>query len=276
MLGLSASRYLVVGLMILSVALMRLDSRQMLTPLHRLLAIVTAPIVMIVDKPMQWRMNIQRRLSTQRRLLTENAALQAQQRLLSAKLQRYLSLEAENEQLHQLLASTASLKSGRMQLARPLAVNIGSGRTSELLLAQSDKQSVRVGQVVLDAKGIMGQVIDAGPFTSRVLLITDPRSAIPVVVVRTGLRALIVGQGERVALALTHLPRTADIQVGDHLLSSGLGGRYPAGYPVAQVSQVQDSPSASFLHIQAAPSAQLDRDQPVLVLAVDRHPALKQ
>ena len=123
-----------------------------------------------------------------------------------------------------------------------------------------------VGQPVLDAHGLLGQVVDVLPFTSRVLMIADSNHAIPVQVNRTGVRAIAVGNGSLDSLDIVYVPTTAGIEVGDTLVSSGLGGRYPKGYPVATVTSVDNQTGESFARVTAKPTAHLDRSRYLLLV----------
>jgi rod shape-determining protein MreC len=122
------------------------------------------------------------------------------------------------------------------------------------------------GQPLLDSQGVMGQLIHVGPFTSTAMLITDPSHAIPVQVNRNGLRTIALGTGTIDRLELPHIPDNADIRVGDLLVTSGLGGRFPPGYPVAEVIDVEQDPGRAFSHVTARPRALLDRSREVLVV----------
>ena len=136
----------------------------------------------------------------------------------------------------------------------------------EVIINKGLSDGVSPGQAILDGHGLMGQVVQASQITSRVLLVSDSSHAVPVEVVRNGLRAILLGTGDRDALELVHVPDTADIREGDLLVSSGLGGRFPRGYPVAEVSRITKEPGEPFVSIQATPKAQLNQSR--LVLAV--------
>ena len=136
----------------------------------------------------------------------------------------------------------------------------------ELVLDKGTRDGIYIGQTVLDAQGIMGQVIQANALTSRMLLITDTRSGVPIQIVRNGVRGIVVGNGRQGDLSLINLPVTTDVQVGDVLVSSSLGARYPAGYPVGTVSAVLHEPGERFATITVKPSAHVDRSQPVILV----------
>lgn len=220
----------------------------------------------MVDAPMQLFHNIRGNLVTRQKLQSENAALSTQQVLLQAKLQRYAALESENRQLNQLLAATEHLKKQHFRLARLLLVN-ADPLLNEVIVDKGQSDGVKVGQPVLDANGVMGQVVSVDFLSSRVLLLTDFRSAIPVQDVRSDARGILVGRGRLAKLLLKDTPGTVDIKVNDLLVTSGLGGRYPAGYPVGIVSAVNTNVAAQFASIQVDPSAQLNRNRPVLLIS---------
>src|SRR5690606_7922668 len=136
----------------------------------------------------------------------------------------------------------------------------------EIIINKGESDGVTTGQAVLDAEGLMGQVIQTSQFTSRVLLVSDSSHAVPVEVVRNGLRSILLGNGETDELDLVHVPDTADIREGDMLVSSGLGGRFPRGYPVAEVSSIEKESGEPFVTIQAAPKARLNQSRLVLIV----------
>lgn len=221
--------------------------------------------------PLQWTANLPIRIEQwfsssmmgYQKLASENEALKANQLLLQAKLQRFTAVEAENNQLRQLLESSTQI-SGRVQVAQILAVSVDPAM-QEMIVDAGTPENIFVGQPVLDAYGVMGQVVAVGPITSKVLLLSDPRSAIPIQDTRSGVRAIAVGAGVN-AMRLMDVPATEDIQKNDVLVSSGLGQRYPAGFPVGTVLSVKNNPGQQFAQIEIAPAAHLDRSQQVLLL----------
>ncbi len=253
-------------LVLLSIALMVLDYREhYLTPVRNLLTGIVAPIQYAVNVPIQFINDTSSHLSSRQTLLSENTTLRANQLLMEAKLQKLIALENENTQLRALLTSSTRSDNEHITVAQLLAVSTDP-LMSEVVLDKGQNDEVYVGQPVLDASGIMGQIAQVGPFTSRVLLLSDPRSAIPVQAVRNGIRGIVLGKGALGNLALTDIPITVDIRVGDILVSSGLGGHYPEGYPVGVVSRVRHDQGGQFAAIEVIPSAQLDRNQPVLLI----------
>ncbi len=233
--------------------------------MRRFLNNVVAPLQYVIDAPIQLFHQVSNNMVTRKKIQSENAMLRTQQVLLQAKLQRFAALESENRQLSQLLAATEHLKKKRFQLARLLLVN-ADPLLNEVILDKGQSDGVKVGQPVLDANGVMGQVISVNLLSSRVLLLTDFRSAIPVQDVRSDARGILVGRGRLAKLLLKDIPSTVDIKVNDLLVTSGLGGRYPAGYPVGVVSVLNTNVVTQFASVEVDPSAQLNRNRPVLLI----------
>ncbi|MEX2489035.1 MAG: rod shape-determining protein MreC, partial [Pseudomonadales bacterium] len=184
--------------------------------------------------------------------------------MLRAKTARMESLAAENNRLRALLGSSEKLEDNVL-----VAELIGINPDPERHVVVVDKgiiDGVYQGQPLLDAHGLMGQVIDTSPFTSRVLLISDPSHSVPVQVVRSNLRLIAQGTGVSNTLKLMNVQDTADIEEGDLLVSSGLGNRFPTGYPVGVVRRIEHHRGEPFAEVSATPSAQLDRSRHVLLV----------
>lgn len=254
---------------VLSILLLLLDYHHYLPSLRRALNNAAAPLQYVIDAPLRFLNRVDQSVTTQSVLRTDNLKLQSQQLFLEAKLQRYDALESENRQLSQLLSASEHLKKQRIELARLLLVN-ADPLLNEVLLDKGQNDGVYIGQPVIDADGIMGQVISVDLLTSRVLLLTDFRSAIPVQDVRSDARGILVGRGRLAKLTLRDTPGTVDIKVNDLLVTSGLGGHYPPGYPVGLVSSVNMNAATQFASIQVTPSAQLNRNRPVLLIWSDK------
>lgn len=253
-------------LAILSIVLMVLDQREhYVAPLRNALTALVTPMQYLVDAPVRGVQTLNDNLSTREKLLAENASLKAKQLLLQAELQKLISLQNENAQLRALLQSSPRLQNRRIAIAHLLAVSTDP-LISELVLDKGHNHGVYNGQPVLDANGIMGQIIQVGPMTSRLLLISDLRSAVPVQDVRNGVRGIVIGQGHLAKMLLTDIPDTVDVKENDLLVTSGLGGHFPEGYPVGVITKVQHDTGAQFTHIEVTPSAQLNRNQPVLLI----------
>lgn len=252
-------------LALLSLALMALDHRMRhLETLRAALSVVVYPIRYAADLPYTVFYWAQESLADREVLLRENRALRESRLLLQARLQKFEALEHENLRLRALLRSSA--KAGeRVLIAELLSVDLDPYK-HQLSIDKGVGDKVYVGQPLLDAHGVMGQIVHAGPFSSTALLITDASHAIPVQFERTGIRAIAYGTGAPNRLVLPDLPNNVDVEAGDRLVTSGLGGRFPYGYPVAAVTEVEPDSSGSFARIYAAPAAQLNRTREVLLV----------
>jgi rod shape-determining protein MreC len=248
-----------------SLSLIIVDYRENhLARVRQTLSVIVYPVQVFVDLPVGgWRW-LADRLAGQRRLLQENRELRREQLAASVRSQRVAALESENARLRAMLASSARLPD-RVLVAEILAVDLDPYR-QRFTLNRGLIDGVYVGQALLDAKGVVGQIVRVGPLTSEALLITDADHALPVTVNRNGLRTIAVGTGDGARLRLPYLTNSADVQVGDLLVSSGLGGVFAAGYPVGRVLEVLRRPGQSFAEIIAEPVAELDRDREVLLV----------
>ena len=197
-------------------------------------------------------------------LLEENNRLRLESLVLKQKVQQMISIRTENHQLRELLNTSEQLDD-KILVAELIGVD-PDPYTHHIILNKGQQHGVFVGQPILDSQGLMGQVIEVLPYTSRVLLVADNNHAIPVQVNRNGVRAIAVGSGKLDELILIYVPDTADIKVGDQLVSSGLGGRYPKGYPLGEISQVSHDPGEPFAIVKATPAASLDRSRHVLLV----------
>ena len=248
-----------------SIILMTVDQR-----LHRLeslragLSAALYPLQHLVDLPTSGINWLSETLSSRTQLLHDNQTLRDERLQLQTRMLRYEALQAENKRLKQLLDSSVKLE-GRSLVAELLEVDPDPGK-HQIVIDKGSRHSVFEGQPLLDATGIMGQILHVGPFSSTAILITDPDHALPVQVNRNGLRAIAVGTGDLHRLDLPHVPNNSDIKVGDLLITSGLGGRFPAGYPVATVASVEPNPGSPFAKISAVPTAHLDRSREVLLV----------
>ena len=201
---------------------------------------------------------------TQQEYQQENHQLHARNQVLELRSQRLSALEVENRELKELLNAGQVLEE-RIVLASVVGL-IQTSMNQQLVINRGGRHDVYLGQPVLDAYGLVGQVIDVMPFSAKVLTIADVNHAIPVQVSRNGVRAIAQGTGDSSELELLYVASTADIKEGDLLISSGLGGRYPKGYPVATVNKVEHLPGQSFVNISAVPQAHLERSSQVLLV----------
>lgn len=252
--------------MLLSIVLMTLDHRQHhLDSMRAALSVLVYPLQLIVDLPGSASEWFRESLATRRALQEENASLRTKHMVLSTQLQKLESLEAENRRLRALLDSSFQVGKRPMLIATLLSVDMDPWR-HQIEINKGSLDRLFAGQPLLDSQGVMGQLVHVGPFTSTAMLITDPSHAIPVQINRTGLRTIALGTGSIDRLELPHIPNNADIQVGDLLVSSGLGGRFPPGYPVAEVIEVEQDAGRAFSHVMARPRALLDRSRDVLLV----------
>ncbi len=233
------------------------------------LSTLVYPLQYVVNIPIDAAEWISNSLVTRKKLMDENERLKQQHLLLSSKLQRFEILESENERLRRLLESSFRLND-KVLVAELIEVHLQSYRR-QIVINKGKREGAYDGQPIVDSSGIMGQIIHVGPFSSTVLLITDPNHALPVQVNRNGLRAIAVGTGQDDRLLLEHLPTNADIRVGDLIISSGLGRRFPSGYPVGQIEKIVLDPGESFAKVMIRPSAQLAQSREVLMVWPHEH-----
>lgn len=248
-----------------SILLMVLDHRQNhLDTVRKGLGAVMYPIQIVVDAPFRvW--GWMRQSSTGRNELElELSRLRAERLITNARLQRLMALEAENARLRGLLEARSQVRD-QIRVAEIMAVDANPFRHS-IVIAVGESDNVYDGQAIVDAAGVVGQVIETGLNTSEAILISDPSHALPVEVNRNGLRTIANGTGELDHLDLPFLPNNADIRVGDVLVTSGLGGAFPSGYPVAVVTSVTRIPQEPFADVSATPAASLDQVREVMLI----------
>ena len=227
-------------------------------------SLVVAPVQYAVDYPVRVMGWVRSLMSTKKSLIDENMQLRYQQTMLEAQLQKLMLLRHENSQLKELLSVSSPVNMQAMA-AQILAVDTTRSRQL-LILNKGTRDGVFVGQPVLDAKGVMGQIIDVGLMTSTILLISDAKCAVPIRNNRTGERAILVGTNSMTHLSLINLPGTSSIKKGDLLVTSGLGRRYPEGYPVGRVEDVSHMPGDDFMTVRVTPIARLNRNRLVLLI----------
>jgi rod shape-determining protein MreC len=203
-------------------------------------------------------------LTTRARLMEENTLLHDERLMLNSKIQKFEILEAENNRLREMLQSSERLDE-RVLIAELLAIDLQPFR-HQIVINKGQREGVYDGQAIVDANGVMGQIVHVGPFSSTVLLLTDPTHAIPVQINRNGLRSVAVGTGQSHILQLEHLSNNVDIKEGDLVVSSGLGRRFPSGYPVGVVLDISRVPGEPFAKVTIIPSAQLEKSREVLLV----------
>ncbi|MGI9258251.1 MAG: rod shape-determining protein MreC [Gammaproteobacteria bacterium] len=250
---------------IVSASLMLLDHREdHLLRIRQAFSVIVYPIQVAVDLPFAgWRLAT-RTFSDQSALLEENERLKSERLRVDVRLQRLAALEAENDRLRAMLDSSARVDD-RVLAVQILAVDLDPYR-QRFTIDRGLNDGVYVGQALLDANGVVGQIVRVELFTPEAVLISDADHALPVAVNRNGLRTIVVGTGDSSRLRLPYLTNSADIEEGDLLVSSGLGGVFPSGYPVGRVLEVLRRPGQAFAEVIVEPAAQLDRDREVLLV----------
>lgn len=255
-------------LVVLSVALMVVDARfDTLKPLRSQMGMVLTPLYWLADLPVRAWQRATETLSSSSSLVAENERLKAEALLMQRRLQKLAMLTEQNVRLRELLNS-AALVDDKVIVGELIGLD-PNPFTHRILIDKGARDGVFVGQPVLDASGLMGQVVEVMPYAARVLLLTDVTHSIPVQVNRNGLRAIAIGTGNPDYLELRHVAETADIKEGDLLVSSGLGQRFPSGYPVAQVTEVVRGSGQPFAIVRAIPTAMLNRSRYLLLVFSD-------
>jgi rod shape-determining protein MreC len=253
-----------ITLFTLSIALMYFDQRSPLIDRGRgWLATIAFPVQKAVDLPFRAWHWAGESLADRSRLRAENLELTGRLRLANLQLQRFAALEDENRRLRDMRENSAGIAQ-RVLVASILNVDLDPFR-HRVLLDKGASDGVFQGQAVLDAEGIFGQVMRVNAHTSEAILISDAEHAIPVQSNRSGVRTIAVGTGDPSKLSLPFVTSEADLKVGDLLLSTGIGGVFPRGYPVAQITKVERAATATFALVEARPTANLDRDREVLL-----------
>jgi rod shape-determining protein MreC len=230
--------------------------------LRRLLSVVAYPVQLAVASPFEGWHWFRESVSTRDALRADKTRLEADLRMAQFRLQRYEALEAESQRLRALRDSTVGV-TDRFLIGDVMDVDLDAFR-ERVLVDKGAREGVFVGQAVLDSGGVFGQVSRVGELTAEVILLSDAAHAIPVQVNRNGLRTIAVGTGDVSRLKLPYLPTSADVLAGDLLVTSGLGGGFPAGYPVGTVAEVKRDPAQSLADVDVKPAAALDRSREVM------------
>ena len=250
---------------IVSIALMVLDSRnQAMQSIRSLLTTAVYPIRVLIDTPSSVGQWLGESMSTRDTLQSENRQLNDRILVQNARLQRMDALEAENARLRALLDSTAKV-GDRVLIAEIMSVDMNPFR-HKIVVNKGSSDDVYAGQALIDAQGVVGQIIRDQVYSAEALLITDVDHALPVELLRNQLRTIAMGTGDMERLSLPFLPRNADVIEGDLLVTSGLGGTFPPGYPVGTIDEVTSEAGERFLRITATPAARLNRIREVLLI----------
>ena len=260
-------------LSVVSIAAMVVDNRgPQLEKIREWLGVAVQPAYLVVQAPQTAWEWLTGSFADRARLRKENARLTEDLRLANVKLLQYDALREENTRLRAICEASAGLAQ-RTLIAEIMQVDVDPFR-HRVLINKGTVNGVFKGQAVVDAHGIFGQVTRAGRYASEVILISDSEHGLPVQVNRNGIRSIAVGMGDLHKLTLPFMTVDADVRVNDLLVSSGLGGIYPAGYPVAKVAVVKRDPAETFAVVEAKPLAQLDRAREVLLIWFDKPKAL--
>ena len=260
-----AGTLMLMAYLALSVTLIVLDHRGgWLHESRTRASLVVGPLLAIAGWPGQIAERLREDAGTLSQLGAENRRLRNELLVNSARMARMTTVAADNARLRNLL-DAAQRGALDVQLAPILDVDLDPAR-QRLVLDAGSRDGVRTGQSVIDAGGLLGQVIDVTPMHSTVLLLTDPDHAVPVAIARSGVRLVAYGRGRIDNLALDSIPLSSDVKVGDLVVTSGLGGRFPPGFPVGTITALRPDESRAFLLGDLRPAAQLDRGRDVLLL----------
>lgn len=253
----------------LAIVLMLLDQRGHFVPKARaFVEQLVSPVYRVAEAPVDAVRGISTYGRSYQSLVDENRAQREQLLAGAADLQRLAALEEENRRLRALLQATEG-RDLEFRFAELVQVSLDP-YSHQVLIDRGDDDGVFEGQAVIDGLGVMGQVESVSGGQARVRLISDPEHAIPVQILRTGQRTVAFGTGDSGRLALPNLPMQSDVRAGDRLVTSGLGERFPAGFPVAEVTVVDRPTGAAFMAVDARPLAALDRGREVLLVLESR------
>lgn len=232
--------------------------------LRQSISYIVSPVQSLVSLPsdiIDWSSET---FSERDELIDSNRALRSQILILQQQTQQLAVLEAENDRLRRLLDATSRLES-TVITADLISVD-PDPFSLQVIVNRGAQDNVYVGQSVVDADGLFGLVVQVDSLSSRVALVADVNLAVPVYVNRNGMRSVVVGTGDLTSLDMEYVPDTADVQIGDVLVTSGLAGRFPAGYPVAEITAIEHDPGEPFARIRAKPLAQLNRSRSLLMV----------
>lgn len=255
---------------ILSLFLLFVDARyRHLESIRGILALPIQPLqrlaTSIYTQPGIWVDELSTYIDSQGNLARENAQLRQQHTVYAAQLLQLQVLQTENAQLRKLF-DVAQHADFPMQMAEIVYVERDIFKR-KVFIDKGSQKNIAAGQVVMDEIGIIGQVTRVYPWMSEVTLITDKDHAVPIQVLRTGLRAVVFGSGDISSLSLRYMPISSDLQIGDVLVTSGIDGTYPPGLPVAKVTQIERDPAYPFARISCAPLAGVDQQRQLMIIS---------
>ena len=236
-------------------------------PAREVLYAAYNPIYALASYPVLSKEWLNQQTKSEAQLRRENTAMQAELLQAQVRLQKLSELSAENTRLRGLL-NTPLIIDGRMEIAEVIGTDADPLRHI-IIINRGSSSQLRVGQTVLDDQGIMGQIINVYPHSSRVMLLSDKEHSLSVRLESSGMRAIVTGTGDLGRLKMEYVPTSANIKVGDKVYSSGLGQHFPAGYLVGTVSKVMRHNTGEFAQIDVKPAAQLAGGHHVVVLFSD-------
>ncbi|WP_089603662.1 rod shape-determining protein MreC [Acinetobacter piscicola] len=240
---------------------------QVIQPARDVLYAAYNPIYALASYPVLSKEWLNQQTKSEAQLRRENTAMQAELLQAQVRLQKLSELSAENTRLRGLL-DTPLIIDGRMEIAEVIGTDADPLRHI-IIINRGSVNQIKVGQTVLDDKGIMGQVISVYPHSSRIMLLSDKEHSLSVRLESSGMRAIVTGTGDLGRLKMEYVPTSANIKVGDKVYSSGLGQHFPAGYLVGSVSKVMRHNTGEFAQIDVVPAAQLAGGHHVVVLFSD-------
>jgi rod shape-determining protein MreC len=250
----------------LAVVLMVADQRGgFASQARQKLSVLAEPVWWLAASPGRLAEGAGKTLRSRQELQDENQRLLRELQVSASRLHRLVAVAEENQRLRELLGGTRGYRL-TAQLVGIMDIDLDPSRQRIMLDAGSDA-GVFVGQAMIDAGGVLGQVVEVTPRRATALLLTDPDHAIPVQVVRSGLRTIAFGTGGTDRLRLPNIPQSGDIRVGDRLVTSGIGGRFPAGFPVGVVEELHPDDTRLFVVAEVRPAARLDRGLEVLLVS---------
>lgn len=248
-----------------SLTLFILDSRlDYFKPVRSVMATAVYPFQITASMPVGVTEWVRELFRDRDALREEIAVFKANELLQNVRLQKLQALERENMRLRELLGSSFRLQE-RVQVAELISIDLDPF-SQQVIIDKGESYGVYAGQPVLDATGVMGQIMSVTPLSSRVILLTDPSHSIPVQINRNGLRAVVAGRGLGKQLQMEYLPHNADVRIGDLLVTSGLGGGFPVGYPVGEVVSVDFPQGKAFADIKVEPAAKLATSREVMLV----------
>ena len=226
--------------------------------------LLAGPVYLVASSPARLAKGVRENFGSRSRLAADNETLRQQLLVSNARVNRLEAVQLENQRLRGLLQGTRGLQLS-VQLASLVDIDLDPFR-HRIVIDAGSNGGVSEGLAVIDGSGVVGQVVDTTPLNATVMLVSDPSHAVPVQIVRSGLRTIAYGTGRIDSLLLPNIPLSADVRVGDRLITSGLGGTFPAGFPVGTIETLNPDATRLFVVAEARPAAALDRSGEVLLV----------